>query len=125
MTHREAHWGTKGGVEDKEQGGLANMKGMASVETVESVGRRMMKDLREAAGVDGDGYILWGVTPEELIASLESLAKEVPTLAPYLPAYRAQIRKKRFTLMAILLDGETVYASGAEVPIQVLPRAKA
>jgi hypothetical protein len=101
------------------------MKEMASVETVESVGRRMMKDLRESAGVEGDGYILWGVTPEELIASLEALAKEVPALAPYLPAYRAQIRKKRFTLMALLLDGKRAYASGAKVPIQVLPRAKA
>lgn len=98
---------------------------MVGVETVESVGRRMIKDLRESAGVEGDGYILWGVTPEELIASLEGLAKEVPDLAPYLPAYRAQIRKKRFTLMAILLDGKAAYASGAKVPIQVLPRAKA
>ncbi len=103
----------------------ANTKAVATVETVESIGRKMMKDLREAAGAEGDGYILWGVTPEELIASLESLAKEVPALAPYLPAYRAQIRKKRFTLMAILLDGKTAYASGAEVPVQVLPRARA
>ena len=101
------------------------MKEMASVETVESVGRKMMEDLREATGAKGDGYILWGVTPEELIASLETLAKEVRELAPYLPAYRAQIRKKRFTLMALLLDGKTAYASGAKVPIQVLPRAKA
>jgi len=101
------------------------MKGMVGVETVESVGRKMMEDLRKATGAEGDGYILWGVTPEELIASLESLAKEVPDLAPYLPAYRAQIRKKRFTLMAILVDGKTAYASGAKVPLQVLPRAKA
>jgi hypothetical protein len=101
------------------------MKEMASVETVESIARRMMKDLREAAGVDGDGYILWGVTPEELIASLESLAKEVPDLVRYLPAYRVQIRKKRYNLMAILLDGKTAYASGAKVPTRVLPQAKA
>jgi hypothetical protein len=101
------------------------MKEIATVETVESVGRKMMKDLREATGAEGDGYILWGVTPEELIASLESLAEEVPDLAPYLPAYRAQIRKKRFTLMALLLDGKTAYASGAKVPVQVLPRARA
>jgi len=98
---------------------------MVGVEAVESVGRRMIKDLRESVGVEGDGYILWGVTPEELIASLEGLAKEVRDLAPYLSAYRAQIRKKRFTLMAILLDGKTAYASGAKVPIQVLSRAKA
>ncbi len=103
----------------------ATTKAVATVETVESIGREMMKDLREAAGAEGDGYILWGVTPEELIASLENLAKEVLALAPYLPAYRAQIRKKRFTLMALLLDGETAYASGAEVPVRVVPRAKA
>jgi hypothetical protein len=104
------------------------MKGMPSVETVEtveSIGREMMKELRERAGAEGDGYILWGATPEELTVSLEGLAKEVPDLAPYLPAYRAQIRKKGFTLMVILLDGKTAYTSGAKVPLQVPPRAKA
>jgi DNA-binding NarL/FixJ family response regulator len=101
------------------------MEAMTTVETVETVGRKMMEDLRKATGAKGDGYILWGVTPEELIASLESLAKEVRELAPYLPAYRAQIRKKRYTLMAMLLDGKTAYASGAKVPIRVLPWAKA
>jgi hypothetical protein len=101
------------------------MKGVVGVETVEFVGRKMMKDLKETTGVEGDGYILWGATPEELIACLESLAKEVPNLAPYLPAYKAQIRKKRLTLMALLLDGKTAYASGAKVPIRVVPQAKA
>jgi hypothetical protein len=101
------------------------MKEMASVETLESIGRRMVKDLMKVAGVDGDGYILWGVTPEELIASLESLAKEVPDLVRYLPAYRAQIRKKHYNLMAILLDGKTAYVSGTRVPIWGPPQAKA
>jgi hypothetical protein len=101
------------------------MKAKVTLETVETVGRALMKDLRETTGAKGDGYILWGVTPEELIASLENLAKEVPALGPHLPSYRAQIRKKGFTLMAVLVDGKAVYATAARVPIQVLPRIKA
>jgi hypothetical protein len=92
---------------------------------METVGQELLTKLAKTTGAKGVSYILWGVSPEELIVSLEGLAKEVPALVPYLPTYRASIRKKGFTLMALLVDGKTVYATGAKVPIQEPSRVKA
>ncbi len=92
---------------------------------VETAGQELLMELAETTGAKGAGYILWGVSPEELIVSLEELAKEVPALVPYLPNHRAWIRKEGFTLMALLVEGKTVHAAGTKVPMQVLPQAKA
>jgi hypothetical protein len=92
---------------------------------VEAVGQELLTKLAKTTGAEGVGYILWGVSPEELIVSLEELAKEVPALVPYLPTHRAWIRKEGFTLMALVVEGETVHAAGTKVPVQVLPQVKA
>jgi hypothetical protein len=92
---------------------------------VETAGQELLTELAKTAGAEGVGYILWGVSPEELIVSLEELAEEVPALVPYLPTYRMSIRKRGFTLMALLVEGETVHAAGAKVAVQVLPQVKA
>jgi hypothetical protein len=92
---------------------------------METVGQELLTELAKTTGAEGVGYILWGVSPEELIVSLEELAKEVPALVPYLPTHRAWIRRKGFTLMALLVDGKAVYATGTKVPIQEPSRVKA
>jgi orotidine-5'-phosphate decarboxylase len=92
---------------------------------VETVGQELLTELAKGTGAEGVGYILWGVSPKELITSLEELAKEVPALVPYLRAHKAWIRREGFTLMALLVDGKAVYAAGTKVPIQVLSQVKA
>jgi len=94
---------------------------------VETAGQELLTELAKATEAEGVGYILWGVSPEELIVSLEELAKEVPALVPYLGAHKAWIRREGFTLMALLVEGRTVHAAGAKVkvPIRVLSRVKA
>jgi hypothetical protein len=55
---------------------------MVGAEAIEALGREILEALKRRTGARGEGYVLWGLTPEELIASLEGLAKEVPALAP-------------------------------------------
>jgi hypothetical protein len=47
-------------------------------QAIEALGREILEALKRRTGARGEGYVLWGLTPEELIASLEGLAKEVP-----------------------------------------------
>jgi hypothetical protein len=92
---------------------------MVGAETIEALGREILEALKRRTGARGEGYVLWGLTPEELIASLEGLAKEVPALAPRLPLYAERIRQGGFTLL--VGQGE-VYLVGTEAPLELLPR---
>jgi hypothetical protein len=82
------------------------------------LGREILEALKRRTGARGEGYVLWGLTPEELIASLANLA-EVPALAPRLPLYAERIRQGGFTLL--VGQGE-VYLVGTEAPLELLPR---
>ncbi len=95
---------------------------MVGAEAIEALGREILEALKRRAGTRGEGYVLWGLTPEELIASLEDLAKEVPALAPRLPLYAERIRQGGFTLLVLLVGQGEVYLVGTEAPLELLPR---
>ena len=76
---------------------------MVGAEAIEALGREILEALKRRTGARGEGYVLWGLTPEELIASLEGLAKEVPALAPRVPLYAERIRQGGFTLLVLLV----------------------
>ena len=75
-----------------------------------------------ADGGAGGGVRPLGLAPEELIASLEGLAKEVPALAPRLPLYAERIRDGGFALLVLLVGRGEVYLVGTEAPLELLPR---
>ena len=91
---------------------------MVGAEAIEALGREILEALKRRTGARGEGYVLWGLTSEELIASLTNLA-EVPALAPRLPLYAERIRDGGFTLL--VGQGE-VYLVGTEAPLELLPR---
>ena len=66
---------------------------MVGAAAIKALGQKILEALKRRTGARGEGYVLWGLTPEELIASLEGLAKEVPALAPRLPLYAERIRQ--------------------------------
>jgi hypothetical protein len=82
---------------------------------------RAKKVAKEALKTGGDPRLAWQI----LLSTLTGEEEEVPALVPYLPTYRMSIRKRGFTLMALLVEGETVHAAGAKVAVQVLPQVKA
>jgi len=92
---------------------------MVGAAAIKALGQKILEALKRRTGARGEGYVLWGLTPEELIASLEGLAKEVPALAPRLPLYAERIRQGGFTLL--VGQGE-VYLVGTEAPLELLPR---
>jgi hypothetical protein len=83
------------------------------------LGREILEALKRRTGARGEGYVLWGLTSEELITSLANLAEEVPALAPRLPLYAERIRQGGFTL---LVDQGEIYLVGTEAPLELLPR---
>jgi hypothetical protein len=102
---------------------------MVGAEAIGALGREILEALKRRTGARGEGYVLWGLTPEELIASLEGLAKEVPALAPRLPLYAEPIRQGSFTLLVrsgaptpqmnhLVGQGE-VYLVGTEAPLEL------
>jgi hypothetical protein len=95
---------------------------MVGAEAIEALGREILEALKRRTGARGEGYVLWGLTPEELITSLEGLAKEVPALAPRLPLYAERIRDGGFTLLVLLVGQGEVYLVGTEAPLELLPR---
>ena len=95
---------------------------MVGAAAIKALGQKILEALKRRTGARGEGYVLWGLTPEELIASLEGLAKEVPALAPRLPLYAERIRQGGFTLL--VGQGE-VYLVGTEAPLELLPRGVA
>jgi hypothetical protein len=95
---------------------------MVGAEAIEALGREILEALKRRTGARGEGYVLWGLVPEELIASLEGLAKEVPALAPRLPLYAERIRQGGFTLLVPLVGRGEVYLVGTEAPLELLPR---
>jgi len=98
---------------------------MVGAEAIEALGREILEALKRRTGVRGEGYVLWGLTPEELIASLANLAEEVPALAPRLPLYAERIRQGGFTLLVLLVGRGEVYLVGTEAPLELLPRGVA
>ncbi len=92
----------------------------------EALGREILEALKWRTGAEGKGYVLWGLTSEELIAFLASLAEEVPALVPRLPLYAKRIRQGGFTLLVLLLGQEgEIYLVGTEAPLELLPRGVA
>jgi hypothetical protein len=95
---------------------------MVGAAAIEALGREILEAPKRRTGARGEGYVLWGLTPEELIASLEGLAKEVPALAPRLPLYAEPICQGGFTLLVLLVGRGEVYLVGTEAPLELLPR---
>jgi hypothetical protein len=99
---------------------------MVGAEAIEALGREILEALKRRTGAEGECYVLWGLTPEELITSLASLAGEVPALVPRLPLYAERIRQGGFTLLVLLVGQEgEVYLVGTEAPLELLPRGVA
>ena len=97
---------------------------MVGAEAIEALGREILEALKRRTGARGEGYVLWGLTSEELIASLANLA-EVPALAPRLPLYAERIRQGGFTLLVLLVGQGEIYLVGTEAPLELLPRGVA
>lgn len=94
---------------------------MTEWRTIEDIKRIMLAELREAAGAqDAPGYVLWGVTPEELLLSLKQLAEEVrlsPAQQAGLRALMARAKERGYTVVAILFVGDRAYFQGRRIQL--------
>lgn len=100
-----------------------------SYETLDTLGRRMVQKLREAAGApqNAPAYLFWGQTPEELWKVLRDFAQNEALRAGIPPEIlfplRSVITRDGYTVMAILFHRGKLHLTGARV--QVMPTAKA